>query len=161
MSIIIRPAQKEDCPRILNLVNELAEYEKATGEVTVSLDHFTDSGFGPHPVWWAFVAEGSLPGAFHRGAENEVQVIGCALYYIRFSTWKGQRMYLEDIIVTRDMRGKGIGKMLFEQLIKEAKEKKLNGIVWQVLAWNTPAIHFYEKYHATFDNGWVNVALNP
>ena len=84
MKIDIREARKEDCTRILELVKELAEYEKAPGEVTVTLDHFIESGFGPKPVWWAFVAE----------VDGIVQ--GFALYYIRFSTWKGQRMYLED-----------------------------------------------------------------
>ncbi|MCG7859724.1 GNAT family N-acetyltransferase, partial [Flavihumibacter sediminis] len=106
-------------------------------EVTVTLEHFTKSGFGDQPVWWAFVAE-----------ENGV-VQGFALYYIRYSTWKGQRMYLEDILVTESMRGKGLGKLLFDRLIEEAKEKGLNGIVWQVLEWNEPAINFYKKYNAS------------
>src|SRR5215212_7118254 len=92
--ISIRRAMKEDCPRMLELVKELAVYERAPDEVTVTLDHFTESGFGPHPVWWAFVAE--VDGA----------VAGFALYYIRYSTWKGQRMYLEDFIVTDEYRGK-------------------------------------------------------
>lgn len=158
MSIIIRPARKEDCPHLLELVKELAEYEKAPDEVTVSLEHFTESGFGNHPVWWAFVAES--PGPALNTSPGGREIIGCALYYIRFSTWKGQRMYLEDIIVTKRMRGKGIGKQLFERLIEEAKEKKLKGMVWQVLEWNEPAIHFYKKYKAVFDKGWVNVALD-
>lgn len=156
MSIIIRLARKEDCPRLLELVRELAEYEKAPDEVTVSLEHFTESGFGEHPVWWAFVAESPSP----LGRDKGKGLVACALYYIRFSTWKGQRMYLEDIIVTKSMRGKGIGKMLFERLIEEAKEKKLKGMVWQVLEWNEPAINFYKKYDANFDNTWVNVSLD-
>ena len=128
----------------MELIRELALYEKAPEEVTVSLQHFEESGFGEHPVWWAFVAE-----------VNGV-VVAFALYYIRYSTWKGQRMYLEDILVTEKMRGKGIGGMLFERLIEEAREKQLNGIVWQVLEWNEPALRFYQKYHAEFDNEWVN-----
>ena len=124
MEIVIRRAVKEDCVRIMKLITELAIYEKAPTEVTVTLEHFIESGFGSKPVWWAFVAE-----------ENGV-IQGFALYYIRYSTWKGQRMYLEDILVTDVMRGKGIGKLLFDQLIEEAKEKKLNGIIWQVLEWN-------------------------
>lgn len=162
MSIIIRRAKKEDCPRLLELVKELAEYEKAPDEVTVSLEHFTDSGFGAHPVWWAFVAESPGPtlNPSPERRETSSHIVGCALYYIRFSTWKGQRMYLEDIIVSKDYRGKGIGKMLFERLMEEAKEKKLKGMVWQVLEWNEPAIHFYEKYNASFDNGWVNVTMD-
>lgn len=147
MPIIIRRGVKEDCPRLLELVKELALYEKAPEEVTVTLEHFVDSGFGPNPVWWAFVAE-----------ENGL-VLGFALYYIRYSTWKGQRMYLEDILVTEQARGKGIGKLLFDQLIVEAKEKKLSGIVWQVLEWNEPAINFYKKYNANFDGEWINCSI--
>lgn len=147
MSIIIRRATKEDCPRLLELVKELALYEKAPQEVTVTLEHFIESGFGANPVWWAFVAE-----------ENNI-VQGFALYYIRYSTWKGQRMYLEDILVTENARGKGIGKLLFDQLIVEAKEKKLSGIVWQVLEWNEPAINFYKKYNSNFDPEWINCSI--
>jgi GNAT superfamily N-acetyltransferase len=147
MSITIRRAIKEDCTRLLDLVKELALYEKAPQEVTVSLDHFIESGFGEKPVWWAFVAE----------QNNTVQ--GFALYYIRYSTWKGQRMYLEDLIVTEEMRGKGLGKLLFDALITEATEKNLNGISWQVLEWNEPAINFYKKYQANFDGEWVNCSI--
>ena len=142
--IIIRRAHREDCPRLMELIHELAVYERAPNEVTVSLLHFEESGFGEHPVWWAFVAE--IDGV----------VAAFALYYIRYSTWKGQRMYLEDIIVTQNMRGKGLGSLLFERLMDEAREKKLNGIVWQVLEWNEPAIRFYKKYHAEFDAEWLN-----
>lgn len=132
---------------MLELIHELAEYEKAPQEVTVTLEHFTDSGFGAAPVWWAFVAV----------VNGQIQ--GFALWYVRYSTWKGQRMYLEDLIVTREMRGHGLGKMLFDRLIEEAKEKKFCGMVWQVLDWNEPAINFYKKYQAQFDAGWVNCSI--
>jgi len=149
MEIKIRRAVKEDCPRLLELVRELAVYEKAPHEVIVTLQHFEDSGFGENPVWWAFVAE----------ADGIVE--GFALYYIRYSTWKGQRMYLEDIIVTEKMRGKGLGKLLFDALIAETKEKKFSGMVWQVLEWNEPAINFYKKYYnASFDPEWINCSIN-
>jgi GNAT superfamily N-acetyltransferase len=131
----------------MELVHELAVYEKAPEEVTVTLEHFEESGFGVNPIWWAFVAE------------VEGKVAAFALYYIRYSTWKGQRMYLEDILVTEKLRGKHIGKQLFDRLIEEAKERKLKGIVWQVLEWNEPAINFYKKYDATFDPEWVNCGL--
>jgi GNAT superfamily N-acetyltransferase len=92
-------------------------------------------------------------------AEADGRVEGFAMYYIRYSTWKGQRMYLEDLLVTEKMRGKGLGKMLFDQLIVEAKEKKFNGIAWQVLEWNEPAINFYKKYKAHFDPEWINCSI--
>jgi ribosomal protein S18 acetylase RimI-like enzyme len=88
------------------------------------------------------------------------RVEGFALYYIRYSTWKGQRMYLEDILVTEKMRGNQLGKKLFDQLIVEAKEKNLAGIVWQVLEWNEPAINFYKKYKANFDGEWINCSIS-
>lgn len=151
MDITIRRAERGDCPQILELVRELAVYERAPDAVTVSPEHFADSGFGEHPVWWAFVA--TVP------AETGEKLVGFALYYIRFSTWKGQRMYLEDILVTRDMRGRGIGRLLLDCLIEEAKARGLQGMNWQVLEWNEPAIHFYQKYPAAFDPEWVNVSL--
>jgi GNAT superfamily N-acetyltransferase len=132
----------------MELVRELAVFENAPEEVTVNLQHFEESGFGASPVWWAFVAE----------VDGRVEAF--ALYYIRYSTWKGQRMYLEDILVTEKMRGQGLGSMLFERLIEEAKEKKLNGIVFQALHWNEPALRFYKKYNVKFDREWVNCSYD-
>ncbi len=148
-AVFIRPAEKKDCKRLLELIHQLAVYERAPDEVTVTLEHFEESGFGDNPVWRAFVAE----------VDGEVQ--GFALYYVRYSTWKGQRMYLEDFLVNEEHRGKNIGKLLFDRLIEEAKEKKFSGIVWQVLDWNEPAINFYKKYDGvSIDNGWLNCSLN-
>jgi GNAT superfamily N-acetyltransferase len=144
---ILRTAQKEDCGRLLELIQELAEYEKAPDEVTVSLEEFVDSGFGDHPVWEAFVIE----------SEGKIQ--GMALFYIRYSTWKGRRIYLEDIIVTEPMRGRGYGKVLFDKVWQTCLDRNYSGMVWQVLDWNTPAINFYEKYGADFDGGWLNGTL--
>ena len=133
----------------MELVYELAVYERAADEITVTLDHFDESGFGTNPIWRAFVAE----------VDGKVQ--GFALYYIRYSTWKGQRMYLEDILVNEKFRGKQIGKLLFDRLIDEAKEKKFSGIAWQVLDWNEPAINFYKTYEGvSIDKGWLNCSLN-
>lgn len=143
----IRRATQADCPRLLELVNELAIFEKASHEVTVSLQEFENSGFSQHPVWWAFVAE------------NDTEIIGFALYYIRYSTWKGCRMYLEDIIITEEYRSKGIGTLLFDRLIEEAKDRNLHGISWQVLDWNESAIDFYKKYNAKLDPEWVNGSI--
>jgi GNAT superfamily N-acetyltransferase len=148
MNFNIRRAQREDCSAMLELIRELAVYEKAPDEVTVDPLHFEESGFGLNPVWWAFVVE-----------NQEKKVVAFALYYIRYSTWKGQVMYLEDILVTETLRGKGIGKMLIERLIQEAKEKGFKRMTWQVLDWNEPAINFYKKFGAKFDPEWVNVTI--
>jgi len=149
MNIEIRKAEKKDCKRLMELIHQLAVYEKAPAEVTVTLDHFEESGFGQTPVWWAFVAD----------VDGIVQ--GFALYYIRYSTWKGQRMYLEDILVSEELRGKGVGKLLFDKLLEEAKEKKFTGVVWQVLDWNEPAINFYKKYkEVSIDGEWLNCSIN-
>jgi len=145
--ISVRAAKAADCPRLLELIHELAVYERAPQEVTVSLPHFQESGFGERPVWWAYVAEAN---GF---------IVGFALYYVRYSTWKGQRMYLEDIIVTEEWRGKGIGTLLMDTLIEEAKQKGFSGMLWQVLEWNEPAIKFYQRYKPAFDHEWVNVSI--
>lgn len=139
----------------MQLIHELALYEKAPEQVTVDYDHFVESGFGPNPVWGAYVAEtASLT------EDNGLEVIGFALYYTRYSTWKGQRLYLEDLLVTECMRGKGVGKLLMDKLIDHCREHKFSGMVWQVLEWNEPAIAFYKRYKADIDAGWLNCSLN-
>jgi GNAT superfamily N-acetyltransferase len=148
MELTIRYAVQEDCERVLELIHELALYEKAPQEVTVNLNEFVDAGFGTNPVWKAFVAE------------RDGKILGFALYYIRYSTWKGCRLYLEDFIVTEEERGKGIGKILFERVMQEAKEKAFNGMSWQVLDWNAPAINFYNKYQANLEAGWLNASFS-
>lgn len=144
----IRVAKKEDCPRLLELVHELALFEKAPDEVTVTLQEFEDAGFGSKPVWKAYVAE------------VDGLIVAMALYYIRYSTWKGCRLFLEDLIVTEEYRGQGIGKSLFDRIIVEAKELGFSGMVWQVLDWNEPALNFYKKYGANLDPGWLNASLS-
>lgn len=147
MDINIRYAVEADCERLLELIHELALYEKAPQEVTVTLEQFVTAGFGANPVWKAFVAE------------RDGKILGFALFYIRYSTWKGCRLYLEDFIVTEDERGKGIGKILFERVMQEAKDKSYNGMSWQVLDWNGPAINFYNKYQANLEAGWLNASF--
>ena len=148
MEIKIRQAVKEDCHRMMELIHELAVYEKAPEQVEVDFDHFVESGFGENPVWWALVAE----------VNGKVE--GMALYYIRYSTWKGQRMYLEDLVVAENMRGNNIGGLLFDALIIEAKAKYFKGMNWQALDWNEPALNFYRKYNSDFDPEWVNCSIN-
>nr|MBC7613653.1 GNAT family N-acetyltransferase [Pseudopedobacter sp.] len=148
MSVNIRYAVDADCERMLELINELAVYEKAPEEVTVTLAHFMDAGFGNKPVWKAFVSE----------VDGKIE--GFSLFYIRYSTWKGCRLYLEDFIVTEKLRGQGIGRLLFERTIQEAKENNYAGMVWQVLDWNEPALNFYNKYQSYVESGWLNASLS-
>jgi GNAT superfamily N-acetyltransferase len=148
MNVNIRVAVKDDCTRLLELINELALYEKAPEEVTVTLAEFIDAGFGVKPVWKAFVAQ------------EENVIIGFALFYTRYSTWKGCRLYLEDFLVTESCRGKGVGKLLFDKVIEEARDNNYNGMTWQVLDWNEPAINFYNKYKAFIESGWLNASFS-
>ncbi len=133
---------------MMTLIQELAAYERAAHEVTVTFPHFVESGFGEHPVWWSLVAE------------VDGKIVGIALYYIRYSTWKGQRLYLEDIIVSEQWRRHGIGSMLMDEIIRIAREKKFSGIMWQVLDWNQSAIDFYAKYKVSFDPEWINCHMD-
>jgi GNAT superfamily N-acetyltransferase len=128
-------------------VKELAEYERALGEVTNTVDKMEEDGFGRKPIFGFFVAEVDLV------------IVGVSLYYYRYSTWKGRRLYLEDIVVTEKMRGQGIGKLLFEATLAYSLEQKCAGMMWQVLDWNEPAINFYKKYNAKFDSDWINCSL--
>jgi len=146
--VYIRKAEKRDCRRMLELIKELAHYERALHQVTVSLEAFEDAGFGADAVWSAYVAE------------QENVIIGLSLFYIRYSTWKGRKLYLEDIIVTEKFRGKGIGKRLFETTLDYGKRTNCHGMVWQVLDWNEPAINFYRKYNAAFDGEWLNGSID-
>jgi GNAT superfamily N-acetyltransferase len=147
MSIVIRTGAKADIPFALNLVKELAAYEKAPNEVEVTVEEMTEWGFGNDKQFDFFVA-----------TENEV-IVGLALYYYKYSTWKGKCLFLEDIIVTESQRGKGLGKLLFDKVVQVSKEQKVRRMEWQVLDWNTPAIEFYKKYDATLDGEWVNCKL--
>lgn len=147
MSIEIRKGVQGDIEQALNLVKELAAYEKAPAEVEVTVKEMTEWGFGPDKQFDFFVA-----------LENKV-IVGMALYYFKYSTWKGKCLFLEDIIVTESQRGKGIGKLLFDRVVQVSKEMKVRRMEWQVLDWNAPAIEFYKKYNATLDGEWINCKL--
>lgn len=146
--IELRRATREDIPRIFELVKELALFEKAPEEVTATLVDYEVNGFSENPLFGAYLA-------FYQG-----KLAGFALWYFRFSTWKGKRFYLEDLYVKDEFRGLGIGKQLIEICFEEAKITNCTGMMWQVLDWNTPAIEFYKQYDAKFDGEWINVNVN-
>ena len=147
MNIQIRKGERKDIPDVLKLIKELAVYEKAPDEVVTTVDELTEDGFGVKPVFDVIVAE------------MDKKVVGFALYYTSYSTWKGKALYLEDFIVNEPYRKHGIGKMLFDEVLKVAKERKVRRMEWQVLDWNEPAINFYKKYNATLDDEWLNGRL--
>lgn len=147
MEITVRKGYKGDLPSVYNLIKELATYEKAPNDVVVTIEDMEADGFGDNPIFKFFVAE----------ANNKI--VGMALYYIKYSTWKGKCLFLEDIIVSEKYRRHKIGKLLFEEVVKVAKAKKYRRVEWQVLDWNTPAIKFYEKYDAEFMKEWLSCRL--
>jgi GNAT superfamily N-acetyltransferase len=147
MTTHIRKGTRADLPAVLDLIKELAEYEKALDEVSISLEELEVDGFGAHPEYWFLVAE--VAG----------EIVGISFYYIRYSTWKGRFLYLEDLVVKEAYRRKGVGAALFEGTIRIAQEIEVNGMTWQVLDWNTPAIDFYKKYNADLDDEWINGKL--
>ena len=145
--MIIRPGKKSDIPQVFELIKELAEYEKAFDKVSNTVEKLEEDGFGPNPVYELFVAE----------IENKI--VGIALTYFRFSTWRGKVMYLEDLIVKEHMRRKGIGKKLFDMVLDHAKVTSCVGLSLQVLDWNELGINFYKKYNMEFDDEWINCYL--
>jgi len=147
MSITIRTGAENDLPQILELVKELAAFEKSTGEVEVTVAEMLNWGFGKEKLFDFFVLE------------KEKVIVGMALYYYKYSTWKGKCLFLEDIIVTEKERKNGYGKLLFNEVVKIAKKEKVRRMEWQVLDWNKPAIEFYKKYSSNFDGEWINCKL--
>ncbi|MBI3233035.1 MAG: GNAT family N-acetyltransferase [Bacteroidetes bacterium] len=147
MSITIRPGEKADLPVVLSLIKELADYEQAPHEVEVTLAEL-ENDFQVDCKAFNFLA-----------AEDNGKMVGMALYFIKYSTWKGKCIYLDDIIVTQSHRGKGIGTQLFNNLILLAKEMKMRKLEWMVLDWNETAINFYQKYPSVFDHEWINCRL--
>jgi len=147
MEITIRKGVKKDLPSVLRLIKELADYENSLEEVTITLEDLENDGFGNHPWYWFLVAE------------KNNQIIGLSFYWVRYSTWKGKFLFLEDFVIKEEYRRQGIGSKLFEETIKICQKLKLNGMIWQVLDWNTPAIDFYKKYNADISSGWLNGKL--
>jgi len=148
VSFHIRPSVPADVAAMMQLIHELAVFEKAPYEVVANAETLLQSGFQEHPLFVAWVAE------------KDGLIVGMALCYIRYSTWKGPVLYLEDLIVTESFRGNGIGKALFEKCIAHAKHNNYRRMVWQVLDWNTPAIDFYKGYGAQIEDGWLNASID-
>ena len=147
MKITIRKGTRKDLPSVLALVHELAEYERAPDAVTNTLKMMKRDYAGRNPLFRFFVAE------------DNKKIVGIALYYIKYSTWLGKCLYLDDIVVTETYRRKNIGSKLFETIILESKKQKAGKLEWQVLDWNEPAIKFYKKYNAHFQPDWITCKL--
>lgn len=146
-NVLIRKGKEEDLPRVLELVKQLAEYEKAPLEVENTVEEMRRDGFGSNPIFHFLVAE------------SDGNISGIAIYYIKYSTWKGKCLFLEDIVVDEIQRGKGLGHRLFQEVIQIAKEAGYRRMEWQVLNWNEPAIRFYKKYNAVLGSEWINGKL--
>jgi len=138
----IRKGKPEDMKAVLGLIQELAHFEKEPDAVVITVEDLVRDGFGPKPLFDVFVAE------------VESEVVGIALYYYRYSTWKGKTIHLEDLIVKEKMRGTGLGYALYSEVIKQGKKDKVRRIEWNVLDWNTPAVEFYKKSGAKVLDEW-------
>lgn len=147
MAIHLRPGEEKDLSAALQLIKELARFENAPDEVEVTLTEMQNWGFGADKLFGFFVLE------------QEQTVIGLALYYYKYSTWKGRCLFLEDIIITEPERRKGYGKLLFNAVRQLAKEQGVRRMEWQVLDWNQDAIDFYKAYNSVLDPEWINCKL--
>jgi GNAT superfamily N-acetyltransferase len=146
--MIIRKGTPQDMPDVLALITELAVFEKEPDAVVISTEDLIRDGFSENPLFHTFVAE-----------VNE-EIIGVALYYYRFSTWKGKTIHLEDLIVKENNRGTGAGFALYSEIIKQGKKDNVRRMEWNVLDWNTPAINFYEKSGAKVLTDWRVVHMD-
>ncbi len=147
-SLHIRLATRADVPRAFELICELATSQNAREQVETSPEILERDGFGANPLFGLLVAQ------------LDKEVVGMALYYFRYSTWKGKRLYLEDLVVSESARRKGVGKALLNAVVDRAREENCTGLMWQVLDWNTPAITLYQKFGARFDGEWLNVHVD-
>ncbi len=148
MSFIIREGEKADMPAVLNLIKELAHFEKESNAVEVTLDDLIKDGFGETPLFKIFVAE------------MDAKIVGIALFYPRYSTWKGPTIHLEDLIVTENKRGLKIGSSLYKKVIEYGYNKGVKRIEWNVLDWNEPAIEFYESTGAKVLRDWDTAQID-
>lgn len=146
--MIIREGTKEDMPYVLELIKELAAFEKEPEAVVITSDDLVQDGFGPDPLFYTFIAQ--------QGND----IIGMALFYYRYSTWKGKTLHLEDLIVKHEYRGTGAGSALYKKVMAFAKQQNVKRAEWVVLNWNTPAIAFYEKSGAKILNDWQTVQMD-
>jgi GNAT superfamily N-acetyltransferase len=147
-SIQIEAAKPADMFAVLELIKELARYEKASNEVEMTLEMLIEDGFGENKCFDCIVAK-----------DLNQSVVGFALFYMSYSTWKGKCLYLEDLLVSENYRNKGVGSLLFHELIRLAKVRRVKRFQWQVLDWNEPAINFYKKYNAILEEEWINCKL--
>ena len=145
--VTIRKGTPADVAPAFRLIKELAEYEKAPEQVINTVEQMLKDGFGEKPIFDLLVAE------------TENNIAGIAIYFIKYSTWKGKCLYLDDIVVQESLRGKGIGRKLFDAVAAEAKLQNCQQLQWQVLNWNEPAINFYKKYDTVFDDEWINCKI--
>lgn len=147
MTITVREAQKTDVPAIYGFVKQLAEFERAPEAVINTVEAMKKDGFGKDKIFYSFVAE------------TGNKIIGMAVFYFAYSTWKGRYVYLDDLIVDENYRRSGAGKLLFDAVYNFSKEHKVSQLRWHVLDWNEPAINFYKKYPATFDAEWITCKI--
>lgn len=148
MNFSLRKAVKSDCRAILELIKELATFEKEPEAVIVTVEDLERDGFGENPLFKVIVAE------------TETEIVGMAFYYYRYSTWKGKTIHLEDLIVKQKARGKNVGSALYKELLKEAYKQNVKRVEWVVLDWNTPARDFYIKSGAKILDGWETVQMD-
>jgi GNAT superfamily N-acetyltransferase len=153
----IRKGISSDMPSVLALIKELAVFEKEPNAVVVTIEDLIRDGFSENPLFYCFVAEENLESS---EGYRSTEIIGMALYYYRFSTWKGKTIHLEDLIVREDKRGTGAGMALYSEVIRQGKLDNVRRIEWAVLDWNTPAIHFYKKTGANVLTDWHVVQMD-
>ena len=146
--MIIRKGLKEDMPGVLDLIHELAVFENEPEAVVITVADLERDGFGPNPLFHVFVAE------------VDREIVGIALYYYRYSTWKGKTIHLEDLIVKESMRGTGVGSALYKEIFKQAEKDQVRRVEWAVLDWNTPAVQFYQQTGAKVFEDWRVVQMD-